>query len=643
MKPVSLLRLRAGLCAVLLSAAACTDRNPAALPPQAAPPGPAGAATLQCTADVRAGTLSCAAASAAAANVSAVILGGQGTNVRLASSGTSYDVQSSILRSKVTVENLTGQVLGTTNGASPSLDGIRVFFASGPTVTGGTGTVTVANADGEAVFTGAGQPYFRYVQILMPGDTSAAREWRFAVSPTVTTFVFSVYVSAPVPRETGWIAVQPMGPTLQVGDTMHLSATVRTATGRLAAGEQVAWSTANPAIATVDSLGVVTAHDTGWVDITAASGPRSGQVTVRVDPAGSLLPRATIVAFDVLTPSVQATGVDPVRFRVTMRRFTGAALNVLLGSGALGAACGATLASTEPDGDGVYECSLLFGPSFVGTWQVTEVIAPGLPERRMNTAELAAAGAPTLLNLRTPVDGTPPQLTAIHLQPDTARAGVDLVEVMAEMTDQGSGAQGFLAVFSHPQASERYACSGRLLSGTSHDGLFRCPLWVFPEYARSGTWTLDYIQVTDLAGNTRLLRRAELQAAGLRTSIQVSNPDPDLTPPDITAFSFTPAAVKGNGIDSVLVTLSATDARSRVWFLDMEFENAAKTQTRRCLLNTAAQPGLTMTCAQRFTAADVGAWHVLYIRAIDLNGNQRVLFTEDLPGAGYPTALTVTP
>jgi hypothetical protein len=131
------------LLAVSLAAAACTDRDPAG----PAPALPASALSMMtCTVSVRAGTLQCDAPGAGP-GVSAAVLGGQGVNVRLASSGMAYDGDS-IFRMDVTVENLTEQALGTADGVTPSADGVRVFFHSGPTATAGEGTVAVANADG---------------------------------------------------------------------------------------------------------------------------------------------------------------------------------------------------------------------------------------------------------------------------------------------------------------------------------------------------------------------------------------------------------------------------------------------------------------------------------------------------------------
>jgi hypothetical protein len=102
--------------------------------------------------------------------------------------------------------------MGTADGTTPHADGVRVFFLSGPTVTAGTGTVDVANEDGTATITAAGQAYFQYAGTLAPSQTSAAKLWSFNVPPTVTTFTFTVLVNARVPDEAGvlrWVVVPP--------------------------------------------------------------------------------------------------------------------------------------------------------------------------------------------------------------------------------------------------------------------------------------------------------------------------------------------------------------------------------------------------------------------------------------------------
>ena len=197
--------------------AACSDLPVAA--PSAGPAAPS-LASFDCVADVGAGSIQCRPAAARTPDGArgALLLGGQGTYVRLASSGVSYD-GASVFRADVTVRNLLGQSIGTTDGVNADPDGIRVFFHTGPTVTGGSGTVEVANEDGEGAFTGGAQPYFRYPEVLGAHQASAPHEWRFTVPNTVATFAFTVLVAAPVPDEGALDAIDLDPRTLAVAAT----------------------------------------------------------------------------------------------------------------------------------------------------------------------------------------------------------------------------------------------------------------------------------------------------------------------------------------------------------------------------------------------------------------------------------------
>jgi hypothetical protein len=203
-------RLRRGGAAAVAAvlAAGCSERG-GLLP--AGAPRPAAALALECRADVRARTVACAppgAESGARAN----IIGGQNVYLRLASSAVHYDSAAQLLSSDVTITNLTDRTLGSIDGSDAT--GLRVFFHSGPTVSEGSGTVAVANADSVGVFTSSGQPYFLYPQKLGPAETSAPRTWQFSLPPSVQSFTFSVFVQADVfpawplsgPAVSQWVA-----------------------------------------------------------------------------------------------------------------------------------------------------------------------------------------------------------------------------------------------------------------------------------------------------------------------------------------------------------------------------------------------------------------------------------------------------
>jgi hypothetical protein len=277
--------------ALLLVLGACSDRGDpvSAPPPGAAAPQPLLVQSVLCNADLKASTVRCGSSELPGNARGYIVVGGQGLYVQLTSSnvvsvpGTfSFDV---------TVQNLIPQPMATTDGTTADATGVRVLFASGPTTTGGSGNVTVANNDGVGTFTNTGQKYFQYSGalngadgILSTSETSGSKNWQLSVDPGVTNFSFVLYVAAEVQFPNGWIDVTPASPNVLQGNTQALTATVRSAVGNVLTGQPVTWGTANGAVVTVDGSGLATGAGVGTASVTATSGPRSGSASVSVCP-----------------------------------------------------------------------------------------------------------------------------------------------------------------------------------------------------------------------------------------------------------------------------------------------------------------------------------------------------------------------
>jgi TolB protein len=192
-------RVRAATAAAVLAAlAACSDGGMLSDPAQPRTPPPGTLAAIPCTVSVRDGTVACSGGTGEAAPRGLRanrVIGGQRVNVLLQSTNTSYDSTTQLLSTDVTVQNLLVQRMGS-DGATVS--GVKVFFATAPYTTAGTGLVEVANADGFDVFTASSQPYFLYPGGLAPQAVSAPRHWQFSVPNSVVTFAFTLYVATPV-------------------------------------------------------------------------------------------------------------------------------------------------------------------------------------------------------------------------------------------------------------------------------------------------------------------------------------------------------------------------------------------------------------------------------------------------------------
>lgn len=189
--------------AASLASGACVEADPTGIEPIDTAPLPVATSAdlrvaLDCVGSVQGGSVTCAPHAQAGDGLAAVIVGGQNTYVRLTSSNVGYDSGTEIFSFDVTVQNLLNESIGTPDGTTPDANGIQVFFASGPTVTSGTGTVGVANADGTGFFTASDQPYFTYNEVLDKDEVSGARNWQLSVPNTASTFNFLLFLETSV-------------------------------------------------------------------------------------------------------------------------------------------------------------------------------------------------------------------------------------------------------------------------------------------------------------------------------------------------------------------------------------------------------------------------------------------------------------
>jgi uncharacterized protein YjdB len=86
------------------------------------------------------------------------------------------------------------------------------------------------------------------------------------------------------PAPVSTVTVSPPTPTVVIGTTTTLAATTKDALGAVLTGRSVTWSSANNAIATVNSNGVVTGVALGTVTITATSEGKTGTALLTVIP-----------------------------------------------------------------------------------------------------------------------------------------------------------------------------------------------------------------------------------------------------------------------------------------------------------------------------------------------------------------------
>ena len=152
---------------------------------------------------------------------------------------------------------------------------------SGRVITWSSSSLSVASVNGSGLVTGAGAG---------SATITATSEGQSGTSGVTVTFV-------PVAS----VTVNPASASVQVGQTVQLSATPRDANGNALPGRTVTWASTNTTVATVNGQGLVTAKVVGSATITATSEGQSGSAAITVTAA----PVATV------TVSPAAAAVQP--------------------------------------------------------------------------------------------------------------------------------------------------------------------------------------------------------------------------------------------------------------------------------------------------------------------------------------------
>lgn len=232
--------------------AACGDaRGP--VDPAAAPlDGGTVLTTLRCDAQVATGAVRCRE-QAPAGGGSRVILGGPNGSLLQITSSNDATVADTFAFD-VTVLHRIVQPLGTTNGTTAHVDGVRVFFSADPVVTSRVddnlpGSISVANADGTAIFTSAPADYFQYAGLLVHNTTSAAKRWKLQFS-NVATFSFAVMVSGQVKYPQGWTTLSQASLGLTVNGDDEVRAIPRNVLGQVIS-DTMTWTISNPSVASI--------------------------------------------------------------------------------------------------------------------------------------------------------------------------------------------------------------------------------------------------------------------------------------------------------------------------------------------------------------------------------------------------------
>ena len=182
----------------------------------------------------------------------------------------------------------------------------------GPDETDGRGIYLYDLASGKEL--SVKLPDENYDEHFYPAASGNTVVWQRGATPNSNLYIFVYEPDVPVDPALTDITVTPSSATLMVGETKGFVATALDQDGNAMPGIDIAWSSSDPTVGTIDDDGVFTALAAGTATVTAASGDIAGTATVTVSDEEPVL-----TSLNVTPPRATLAAGDSLKFIVTAR------------------------------------------------------------------------------------------------------------------------------------------------------------------------------------------------------------------------------------------------------------------------------------------------------------------------------------
>lgn len=305
--------------------------------------------------------------------------------------------------------------------------------------------------------------------------------------------------------------------------------------------------------------------------------------------------------------------------------------------------------------DGVYQVPTTV-PQFseAGTWRVLQLF---LRDQVGNSnvfsqSDLTSRGFPSELVVNGGPDLASPDLVEFSFNPSSidVSAGAQNLTLTLRITDALSGFEFGSFIFMSPSGNQiisgGYNFAHRV-SGDSHDGVYQVTASV-PQFSEAGNWRVLQMFLRDAVGNSNVFSESDVSSRGFPTQLQVISDPQDITAPNLTQFSFTPATIDtSTAPQSVTITLRITDDVSGFEFGSFIFISPSGQQINSGGYNFAHRiSGNAFDGVYEITTtfpqfSEIGAWRVLQVFVRDAVGNSNVFNDSELSTRGFPTTLTI--
>lgn len=218
-------------------------------------------------------------------------------------------------------------------------------------------------------------------------------------------------------------------------------------------------------------------------------------------------------------------------------------------------------------------------------------------------------------------DTTPPTLESSKLSSTEYQIG-DTLKISAKVNDDFSGVNTVRAYFDSPNQNRTLNLTLKLNPETS---LYEAS-YTFLSTDEGGTWTFDYIAMTDHASNIKLVYARDLEST---LNFSLNNSVGDGLPPSLGAVALNNTDLKVG--EQLEITVTATDTQSGVKSGSIEYKSPSGHRTLRIDLKLDEQTGELkgLYTVQPFDEA--GKWSMYFVVLRDQAGNIELYYQRNLP------------
>ncbi len=302
--------------------------------------------------------------------------------------------------------------------------------------------------------------------------------------------------------------------------------------------------------------------------------------------------------------------------------------------------------------DGTFQVTIqLPANAEAGNWTVEWLqVTDGAGNMKfLNPSDTPALSSATFQVLNSASDGTAPALQSISLSTSQLNigSGQTSLVVTVHLSDDISGVVdgGATILFRSPSGAHVWGNfdTQHPVSGNQLDGTFQVTIQL-PANAEAGNWTVEWLQVTDGAGNMKFLNPSDTPALSSAT-FQVLNGASDGTAPALQSISLSTSQLNiGSGQTSLVVTVhlsddisGVVDGGATILFRSPSGAHVSGIFDTQHPVSGNQLDGTFQVTIQLPANAEAGNWIVEWLQVTDGAGNMKFLYLSDTPALSSAT------